>query len=369
MKKLLLPIICLLVVSIPAGAQWPRKDDSYDRKWNLQERERSAHGKETGSGGDVIRYPTDSMSVGKGFSNGLAKVTVDGKAGYIGRDGRLVIKPRFDDAGRFSEGLAPVEVAGKWGYINKRGETVIPLKFDWALRFYEGRALVLVGEKWGYIDPQGKMVIEPQFEEAGSFSEGLARVVIYDKDFKWGFIDKVGKYRWGFIDREGKWALKPAYDSPVEDFNGGRARVSKDIGMNNGVVIDIFFIDKEGRSYPEPEADERFEDFEDLSPFSEGLATFRKDYKEGFVNQSGKVVIAPRFDFAGYFSEGLAPVNIKRGESYDGGWGYINARGETVIKSKFDWAWEFSEGRALVAMGDRVGYVDRAGRYIWEPSK
>jgi hypothetical protein len=369
MKKLLLPIICLLVIAIPCGAQWPRKDESYDQQWNLQERERNARKGEEPTGCDVTIYPSRSMNSGKGFSGGLAKVTLNNKAGFINRAGQLVIKARFDDAGRFSEGLAPVEIAGKWGYINKAGEVVIPLKFDWALGFYEGRALIMVKDKWGYIDATGAVVVEPRFDEAGSFSEGVARVSIYDENYKWGFIDRVGKYKWGFIDKAGNWVLKPVYDSPVEDFYQGRAPVSKDIGMNNGVVIDKFYIDIKGRSYPEPEPDERYEDFDDINPFFEGLAAFRRDYKYGFVNRQANIVIAPQFEIAGFFSEGLAPVEIDKGQNYRGSWGYINRQGKLVIKSQFDWAWEFSEGRALVAVGHQVGYIDRTGRYIWKPSK
>jgi hypothetical protein len=227
----------------------------------------------------------------------------------------------------------------------------------------------MVGDKWGYIDPEGKVVIEPQYDEAGSFSEGVARVGIYDKDYKWGFIDRVGKFKWGFIDKAGNWALKPVYDSPVEDFRGGRASVGKDIGMNNGVVVETFFVDKEGRSYAEPEPDERFEDFDDVDPFFEDLATFRRDGKYGFVNRQATVVIKPRFDLAGFFAEGLAPVEIGRPQNGMGKWGYIDRKGKVVVKPLFDWAWEFSEGRALVAVGDKVGYIDRAGRYIWKPTK
>ncbi len=373
MKKLLPLIICLLVIAIPCGAQWPRKDESYDQQWNLQERARNARKDKdedsSPSSSDYTIYPSLSMREGKGFYGGRAKVTLNNKAGFINRAGQLVIEARFDDAGRFSEGLAPVEINGKWGYIDKEGDVVIPLKFDWALGFYEGRALIMVKDKWGHIDAKGAVVVEPRFDEAGSFSEGVARVCIYDENYKWGFIDKVGKYKWGFIDKAGNWVLKPVYDSPVEDFSHGRAPVGKDIGMNNGVVVDKFYVDKKGRSYPEPEPDERFEDFDDIDPFFEGLAAFRRDYKYGFVNRRAGIVIAPQFEMAGIFSEGLAPVEIDKGQEHRGDWGYINRKGQHVIKSQFDWAWEFSEGRALVAVGDQVGYIDRAGRYIWKPSK
>ena len=60
------------------------------------------------------------------FSQGLARVMVGDKLGYINKAGNLVIKPQFLKARDFSEGLAAVYVSsnsggdvntGKWGYI------------------------------------------------------------------------------------------------------------------------------------------------------------------------------------------------------------------------------------------------------------
>ncbi|MBC6452837.1 MAG: WG repeat-containing protein, partial [Hormoscilla sp. SP5CHS1] len=61
-----------------------------------------------------------------------------------------------------------------------------------------------------------------------------------------------------------------------------------------------------------------------------------------YINKTGQIVIAPKFDEANSFSEGLADVKI------DGKWGYINKTGQIVIAPKFDEANSFSEGRAYV---------------------
>ena len=368
MKKFLPPLICLLVIAIPSSAQRVGKDESYDQQWNLQERERQAR-KDEPSGCDSMIYPGLSMYSGKGFSGGLAKVSLNNRCGFIDRAGNLVIKLRFDDAGRFSEGLAPVEIGGRWGYINNKGKIVIPVRFDWALGFYEGRALIKIKDKWGYVDPTGAVVIAPEFDEAGSFSEGLARVCVYEKDYPWGFIDRVGKYRWGFINKSGQWVLKPVYDGPVDDFDNGRALVGKDIGYENGVIVETFYVDKSGQSYPKTTTNDPFEPFGDLRPYSEGMAAFRRDDKYGYMNEKGSIVVTPQFVSAGYFSEGLAPVEVDKVQSQSRSWGYINRAGKMVIEPQFDWAWKFSEGRALVAIGDRVGYVNEVGHYIWRPSK
>jgi hypothetical protein len=78
----------------------------------------------------------------------------------------------------------------------------------------------------------------------------------------------------------------------------------------------------------------------------------------GFVNAAGKLVIAPRFDSAGGFSDGLARVREKER------WGYINRRGEYVIMPEFADARDFSEGLAAVVFRAKWGYIDKTGRYV-----
>ena len=43
------------------------------------------------------------------FCEGFAKVQKDGNWGYIDKNGKLIIKPQFDDAGHFCEGFAMVK--------------------------------------------------------------------------------------------------------------------------------------------------------------------------------------------------------------------------------------------------------------------
>uniref|UniRef100_UPI001BFF2505 WG repeat-containing protein n=1 Tax=Campylobacter coli TaxID=195 RepID=UPI001BFF2505 len=50
--------------------------------------------------------------------------------GFIDKSREFVIKPKFDYVWSFSEGLAKVELNGKWGFIDKNGEFAIEPKFD-----------------------------------------------------------------------------------------------------------------------------------------------------------------------------------------------------------------------------------------------
>ena len=92
--------------------------------------------------------------------------------------------------------------------------------------------------------------------------------------------------------------------------------------------------------------------------------------KFGFLDPSGnKMIIAPQFDDAQPFSEGLAPVRV--GDADSGRWGYVDTTGRMVIQPQFTWAGPFSEGRAAVTVGDlfegKQGYINRAGEMVIEP--
>ena len=120
------------------------------------------------------------------FYEGLAKVEINKKWGYIDQTGKMIIPPQFDDADYFHEGLARVNIYHRnyYAYIDKTGNAVIPL-FYHASHFSEGLARVTINKKDGYIDKTGKMIITPQFDYAYNFSEGLAAVQI---NGKWGYI-------------------------------------------------------------------------------------------------------------------------------------------------------------------------------------
>jgi hypothetical protein len=126
------------------------------------------------------------------FSGGLASFSDDyNKSGYIDKTLKVVIKPKFEGAGKFYEGRAAVRSGNKWGYINMVGSLVIRYQFDEVAPFHEGMAAVKINGKIGYINSSGIMVIPPRFTSARGFSEGLATV---EENGRWRFIDKAGNY-------------------------------------------------------------------------------------------------------------------------------------------------------------------------------
>ncbi|VAX27313.1 hypothetical protein MNBD_NITROSPINAE05-1225 [hydrothermal vent metagenome] len=156
---------------------------------------------------DLAAYPKAS------FHEGLAAVRIGDKYGYIDKDGRVVIKPRFDYAQIFSEGLARIVMKKRSGYIDKTGKTLIQPRFHKGFKFSDGLARVCAPPKnptslfriarflgWkdhyaypcGYIDRTGKRVIDYQFLPASGFENGYAKVTTLDGTQ--GYIDHSGKF-------------------------------------------------------------------------------------------------------------------------------------------------------------------------------
>jgi hypothetical protein len=266
--------------------------------------------------------------------------------------------------------------------------------------------LVQVGELWGFIDKTGKIFIEPKYEEASSFAEDFAVVGFYDKDYAWTAHQRPnGKWQRNFIDKTSRVKFANSFDIISRNFNGGMALVSRNIGYNNGVISQSYFIDIDGKelwkwnsnlngfsedlvvvtvSYDKETKRERYsflnrngdrvtdKDFTYLSGFYEDLSVAKVSFDGGygFIEKTGDFVIEPKFNFANSFSEGLAGEE----ERYEG-FGFIDKSGNWVIKPQFRWVDDFQEGFALVApkgnreTKEKTGYIDRNGNYIWKPTK
>jgi WG containing repeat len=96
-----------------------------------------------------------------------------------------------------------------------------------------------------------------------------------------------------------------------------------------------------------------------------GLFPFYQDCKLGYVDKTGRVVIQPQFDQAGYFYEGLAGVGININGQMK--YGFINKAGRFVIDPEFDGVHSFSDGLAGIVLGNKSGYIDRKGRVVISP--
>lgn len=80
-----------------------------------------------------------------------------------------------------------------------------------------------------------------------------------------------------------------------------------------------------------PSFTEKVHQFDELYPFSEGMAAVKKDDKFGFINTKGELVIPCQYQYAGQFKGGLACV-VKDEENNN--ISFIDATGK-MLHTKF----------------------------------
>ena len=118
------------------------------------------------------------------FSDGLAAISLAtniGKSAYISTDGRFVTEAIFDSAWSFSDGMGRVRIGDKYGFVDRTGQLVIAAKYDKAEDFHNGLAKVTIIVKnpreplrnkvrHAYIDKQGKVVwLSPPDQDEGTW--------------------------------------------------------------------------------------------------------------------------------------------------------------------------------------------------------
>jgi hypothetical protein len=315
------------------------------------------------------------------YSCGMAPISFhqDDRCGFLDGSGKLV--GEFGAVGEFSEGLAPVvtkehsrDYRPSWGYVDTSCKLVIPATFDSVQEFSQGLAAVRVDEKWGYINKTGKFVIKPIFDGAEKFSGGLAAVTLRDKT--------------GCIDRSGKFFLEPIFDK-VYATSEGVTVARKTAPQNAASGTDQSYFDEHGHllftktiSAPQlkymvmdhgcPSIKLGSNGFRDLgvrdSPsFCDGLAVLQVGPKYGYMDKSERVVIAPQYDYAFPFSDGMAAVYQ---DDNGGRIAFIDKRGHQITPYKFTYALPFSEGFAVVRENEgwpyKCRFIDKTGKYVFE---
>lgn len=133
--------------------------------------------------------------------------------------------------------------------------------------------------------------------------------------------------------------------------------------------------------------------YEVVQTFYDGMAAVMKGGKWGYINHTGKEVIAcsipkqfdvciDREDYGFYrdngyirnFSEGMVPVAKETSgakHNYERAlkWGYMNKEGKLVVDYIYDEAADFSEGLAWVANEEFQGFIDKQGNKVLDGAK
>ena len=216
----------------------------------------------------------------------------------INKQGKSVVDlSRYQkvDADKISGGLLPVLRNGRVGYVNMQGRETIPAMYDmlkesqgWARPVSEGRIVVKQNGHYGVIDTANKTIVpfSAAISDIDDYRSGMTRV---RKNQAISWLDKNGK--------------------PTRDPNSN-SKADSQTSTTNENVKEI------QQSAPS-------------SPFTT-LQPRQQDGRWGFVDDNNVTMITYSFNEVRPFSEGLAGVRI------DNEWGFVNLGGELVIPFRFD---------------------------------
>lgn len=265
------------------------------------------------------------------FSDDMGMFSYNSKWGYLDRNGKVLIEPKYKMANSFSEGYALVKNKDdKVVILDKKGnETVLNDKYDMNAgylttdnhySFHEGLAVVLIKKSASYavIDTTGK------------------EIFVMDKGGTYGYSPK-GYYSGGVM----VWMSFSNFDNAlimITDKMGNVVARELKTGYNTNAMPTVHFTDNL-LALPNPDNTWNVidtnakkvlsEDFEKLKQPSEGLIPFLKYAKWGYIDYKGKVVIEAQYEDAFSFSNGLAAVKM------NGKIGYIDASNKMVIQPQF----------------------------------
>jgi hypothetical protein len=224
-----------------------------------------------------------------GFREGIARVSRmsgDGsriKDGLVDRHGEFVLPISLEgtlrspedllgDDQQCWEGMVRFERRGKVGFVDAAGRATIPARFQAAGHFSVGLCPAKLDGLYGYIGRGGEFVITPRFDYAGSFNDsGIARVKTHLSTVELGPSRSETRYVWWLMDRSERH-VGSVYESL------GRTDGDGIVFMADGLCG---LLNNDGDIVIGPEYDE-------ITPFTNGLCRFRKRMLKGFMDRSGE---------------------------------------------------------------------------------
>jgi hypothetical protein len=298
-----------------------------------------------------------------------------GKIGYKDANGRIVLEPQFDYAEEFKPGIPwtvvgegsfellnynmdsrEVNFYGKFGLISAKGEIIFEPLFS--IIFEPGHETAVVGNGNGYIHfaafpDERNYVFDGEMGVVGIRGDTIVPVqyislesLTAGEDVYWYVMDEDSAF---LYNRESGHYVPGTIES-IDDFSDGLARIKTHAGYGfldtagritiepkynkaSGFNMGTAFVKKDNRYYHIGVQGQKKESakiqFNEISPFSEGLARVRIFDEYGYIYPDSTFFIVPEFTEAGNFFNGVAPISTV--DSF----GYIHTDGSRDLVRKY----------------------------------
>jgi hypothetical protein len=264
--------------------------------------------------------------------------------GLARADGSWLVEPKFEQVGSINDGLARVALNGKVGFIDRTGNFAIPPLFDTAWPFNSGLGRTSAERDGivGVIDNSGSWVFQTNYEQvrlAIAFGRNDHRA------FGWHF--KKGD-RWGLLDLNGRVVLDANFDETIQYCTDGRLAAYKN--------KERLRFKADGSPLQPP--DGRLVDascYGGAPPY-----TLKIGDKFGLVDVNSNPLTPVQFDAVTWAGPGVKSVKI------DGKWGRIGPDGRWLLEPKFDYISNGVESFVASIDGKR-GFMRSDGSWLIEP--
>lgn len=279
------------------------------------------------------------------FFNGFAAIKMLNGFGFVNRTGVIVVQPQFEDVGGFTGKLSYFKLLGKFGYIDTTGVVHVKQIFDQISSFNHHLDKIELNGKYGLIDNNtGKIVLQAQYDEIEELSYSKKSFVEIKLNEKIGIIDTFGNILFNpqfdgcYIYEDNVALTYLDYSRAIINLNSKNIITQKEFETKNkGYLLTGFY--------------------------SNGYTSVIKNFKWGYVDTNGKVVIEAQFDVGHQFYDGLAKVgmgSVSEGFKY----GYINKTGNYIVKPQFDEAMDYNHGFAIVKLNGKYGVLNNKGEWL-----
>lgn len=298
--------------------------------------------------------------------------------GYINKDGKEVIVPKYISAGFFIGSRALVSNRLHTMLIDLKGKEILKFKNEHlllpldlnekALKVEQPDSIQLfnldgekvfvqsrkkfhylsstincnriltssMGDRFQYLDSKGKVRLEFNRGSPNDFDEETALAAIFFKN-KTCFIDTLGKTR---------FCVK---DMGQNGFSSGLALIE------NGTKK--YFIDSYGKKILE------VSHYENVSSFINGIAKVSKGGKSGLIDKTGRAVIPLIYSGVEYFSCGAVVVKPTKARKYY----FVDQNNQRIMDQSFDYVEfpGFVRDLAWVVDGNKKGWINKKGEFVW----
>lgn len=284
---------------------------------------------------------------------------------------RWVVPPGFPKAGTAHQGVVPLFDGRLWGLMGRDGQWIAPPQFDAVGGAGQGRFAVQKAGRWGVIDRDGAEILPFEFEAIGTPSD----ITPVKWQGTWYALDAQGQAQEAPLNidsltgNDGFCVTGTLQGQSVADWRGAEPRATgAGAGRFAAPVSGIAVIELDGRfgyfdcAYGTISGGEAV--FDEARPFSEEMGAVRQGEAWAYVGPWGNSLeIAGDWTGAREFAEGLAPVR----DAATSLWGYVDRQGRWAIAPQFDAAYSFADGLAGINIDGKRGFLAPDGSFAVVP--